>query len=80
MVATSTLSKASMKKKDYRICHEHGRGKDLVSGKSGRQSARCDAMFDLLVLVHGENLDCEEYILSKLYEYLWTQRPILGIV
>jgi hypothetical protein len=23
---------------------------------------------------------CEEYIPSKMYEYLWTQRPILALV
>ena len=61
---------------------EHGRlEKDLATGKSGRQQV-LDAMrcSDLLVLVHGENPDCEEYIPSKLYEYLWTQRPVLGII
>lgn len=61
---------------------EHGRvEKDPMSGKSGRQQV-LDAMrcVDLLILLHGESSDCEEYIPSKLYEYLWTQRPVLGII
>ena len=61
---------------------EHGRvEKDPLSGKSGRQQV-LDAMrcADLLILLHGESSDCEEYIPSKLYEYLWTQRPVLGII
>ena len=37
---------------------------------------QCDA----LLLVHGEDAICEEYIPSKLYEYLWMQRPILATV
>ena len=35
---------------------------------------------DILLLLHGEDPLCEEYIPSKLYEYLWMQRPILSIV
>jgi hypothetical protein len=35
---------------------------------------------DCLLLLHGTDAFCEEYIPSKLYEYLWTQRPILGLV
>jgi hypothetical protein len=35
---------------------------------------------DVLLLLHGEEPICEEYIPSKLYEYLWMQRPILATV
>jgi hypothetical protein len=35
---------------------------------------------DVLMLLHGEEPICEEYIPSKLYEYLWMQRPILAMV
>jgi hypothetical protein len=35
---------------------------------------------DVLLLVHGEDAICEEYIPSKVYEYLWMQRPILATV
>lgn len=35
---------------------------------------------DALLLLHGEDGFCEEYIPSKLYEYFWSQRPILGLV
>jgi hypothetical protein len=35
---------------------------------------------DVLLLLHGTDLICAEYIPSKLYEYLWMQRPILALV
>jgi hypothetical protein len=35
---------------------------------------------DVLLLQHGVEAMCREYIPSKLYEYLWMQRPILGLV
>jgi hypothetical protein len=53
---------------------------DPVNGKSGRQQV-LEAMrqVDLLLLLHGTDAFCEEYIPSKLYEYLWTQRPVLAL-
>ena len=60
----------------------HGRLEyDPVSGKSGRQRIM-EAMrqCDVLLVVHGEGPVCEEYIPSKLYEYMLTRRPILGFV
>jgi hypothetical protein len=53
---------------------------DPVTGKSGRQQV-LEAMrqVDLLLLLHGTDAFCEEYIPSKLYEYLWTQRPVLAL-
>ena len=35
---------------------------------------------DVLLLQHGIEPMCAEYIPSKLYEYLWMQRPILGLI
>jgi len=62
---------------------EHGRLEyDPKTGKSGRQQVM-EAMknTDVLVLLHGgEGSVCYEYIPSKLYEYLLTRRPILGLV
>lgn len=55
--------------------------RDPVTGKSGRQQV-LEKMraADVLVLQHGIEPFCEEYIPSKLYEYLWMKRPILGLV
>lgn len=55
--------------------------RDPVTGKSGRQQV-LEKMrtADVLVLQHGVEAFCEEYIPSKLYEYLWMKRPILGLV
>jgi glycosyltransferase involved in cell wall biosynthesis len=51
------------------------------TGESGRDQVlkRMNAA-DCLLLLHGTDLFCEEYIPSKMYEYLWTQRPILALV
>jgi hypothetical protein len=35
---------------------------------------------DVLLLLHGNEPICAEYIPSKVYEYLWMQRPILALV
>lgn len=59
---------------------EHGRLEyDEKTGKSGRQQA-LEAMrqCDVLVILHGSGTVCEEYVPSKVYEYLLTGRPILG--
>ncbi|MFZ2738197.1 MAG: glycosyltransferase [Burkholderiaceae bacterium] len=54
---------------------------DQQTGLSGREQIlqRMRAV-DVLLLLHGEEPICAEYIPSKLYEYLWMQRPILAIV
>lgn len=60
----------------------HGRIEyDPVSGKSGREQV-VEEMHrsDLLLLIHGEGSVCKEYIPSKLYEYLLTARPVIGII
>lgn len=54
---------------------------DPKTGQSGRDQVlkRMNAA-DCLLLLHGTVPFCEEYIPSKMYEYLWTQRPILTLV
>ena len=64
------------------VVKRHGRLEyDPDSGKSGRQRV-IELMHtcDVLLLVHGETQACLEYIPSKLYEYMLTRRPILGVV
>jgi hypothetical protein len=34
---------------------------------------------DVLILLHGNDEWCAEYIPSKFYDYLWAGRPIWGI-
>lgn len=54
---------------------------DPKTGESGRERVlkRMNAT-DCLLLLHGTVPFCEEYIPSKMYEYLWTQRPLLALV
>lgn len=60
----------------------HGRiESDPATGLSGRdQVLRRMRGCDALALVHGDDAMCAEYIPSKLYEYLWMQRPIVATV
>ena len=54
---------------------------DPVTGVSGRDQVLARMrQCDVLALVHGDDPMCEEYIPSKLYEYLWMQRPIVATV
>lgn len=54
---------------------------DPVTGLSGREQVlRRMRSMDVLLLLHGTEPICAEYIPSKLYEYLWMQRPILAMV
>jgi len=54
---------------------------DPNTGESGRTRVlKKMNMADCLLLLHGTEPFCEEYIPSKMYEYLWTQRPILALV
>jgi glycosyltransferase involved in cell wall biosynthesis len=65
------------------IMREHGRLEyDPDTGKSGRQRVlEIMKATDVLLLLHGgEGSVCYEYIPSKLYEYLLTGRPLLGMV
>jgi glycosyltransferase involved in cell wall biosynthesis len=77
------VSAARIESSPVRGCIRHlGRIEaDPVSGLSGReQILRRMRAVDLLLLLHGEEPICAEYIPSKLYEYLWMQRPILATV
>lgn len=59
----------------------HGRlEKDPMTGKSGRERvAQKMQEADVLILLHGNDEWCAEYIPSKFYDYLWSGRPIWGI-
>lgn len=54
--------------------------KDPVTGLSGREQV-VQRMFqaDCLLLLHGTIAECSEYIPSKLYEYIWTARPVIAL-
>ena len=55
--------------------------RDPASGESGRDRVlKRMQTVDALLLLHGTGRFCEEYIPSKLYEYFWTERPIIGLV
>jgi hypothetical protein len=59
----------------------HGRLEhDSATGMSGRQRV-IQKMHeaDVLLLLHGNYEWCAEYIPSKLYDYVWAQRPILAL-
>ena len=59
----------------------HGRlERDPMTGKSGRERvAQKMQEADVLILLHGNDEWCAEYIPSKFYDYLWSGRPIWGI-
>jgi hypothetical protein len=59
----------------------HGRlERDPATEQSGReQVAEKMQAADVLILLHGNDEWCAEYIPSKFYDYLWTARPIWGI-
>jgi len=77
------VSSAKLGASPVRDCVRHfGRIEaDPATGLSGRERIlhRMRGV-DLLLLLHGEEPMCAEYIPSKLYEYLWMQRPILATV
>jgi glycosyltransferase involved in cell wall biosynthesis len=54
---------------------------DPLTGESGRDRVlKRMQTVDALLLLHGPDAHCGEYIPSKFYEYLWTQRPIIGLL
>ena len=54
---------------------------DAETGMTGREKIlRLMRSVDILLLLHGTEAICSEYIPSKMYEYLWMQRPILATV
>ncbi len=80
--ALDELTIDAIKLYDYQdVLIAHGRlEKDPNTGKSGRERV-VEKMqeADVLILLHGNDEWCAEYIPSKFYEYLWTGRPIWGI-
>jgi glycosyltransferase involved in cell wall biosynthesis len=77
-VSSQTLNQYHLKG----IVKVHGRLEhDPATGKTGREQV-LEAMkrMDVLILVHGNDIfRCNEYIPSKLYDYMLVQRPILGL-
>jgi hypothetical protein len=80
--ALDSLSIDAIKNYGYAdVLLAHGRlEKDVATGKSGRERV-ADKMqeADVLILLHGDDEWCAEYIPSKFYDYLWAGRPIWGI-
>jgi hypothetical protein len=78
-----TISSKAIKSSGCKDCVTHfGRIEhDLKTGKSGRdQILQRMRSADVLLLLHGQDPICSEYIPSKLYEYLWMQRPVVALV
>lgn len=62
---------------------QHGRldrSHPMSQGRGSREQS-LDQMHtaDVLILNHGQHLGCAEYIPSKLFDYFWSARPILGM-
>jgi hypothetical protein len=59
----------------------HGRiENDPKTGKTGRERImELMRASDVLLGLQGDNECCAEYIPSKLYDYYWTNRPILAV-
>jgi glycosyltransferase involved in cell wall biosynthesis len=76
------LSAAAAASAKHRCLRHFGRIEwDPVRGKSGReQILQRMRSADVLLLLHGIEPICSEYIPSKMYEYLCMQRPILALV
>ena len=60
------------------IITNHGRieASDIESGRSKIMNIM--AKSDILLVMHGEDIRCREYIPSKFFEYLYSRRPILA--
>jgi hypothetical protein len=53
---------------------------DHITGETGRERImKLMRTSDVLLGLHGNDEWCAEYIPSKLYDYYWTNRPILAI-
>ncbi len=76
------VSQVGFKQLPDSILVSHGRLEtDPITGKSGRQRVLEEMrQSDVLILMHGEGdikEICSLYLPSKIYEYLWAQRPVL---
>ena len=76
------LSAAAAAQAQHHCLRHFGRIEaNLATGKSGReQILQRMRGVDVLLLLHGAEPICAEYIPSKMYEYLWMQRPIMALV
>ncbi|MCL5024014.1 MAG: hypothetical protein M1497_11745 [Nitrospirae bacterium] len=77
------VSAGAVREFPYReTVREHGRiERDPETGESGReQILKLMRLSDCLLLLHGNDDYCEEYIPSKMYEYFFADRPILALV
>ncbi len=77
------ISAESLKEFPYKeAVITHGRVEyNPETGESGRQQVlRLMHLSDSLLLLHGSDPYCEEYIPSKLYEYFFVKRPIFALV
>jgi hypothetical protein len=78
-----TLSAETVKEFPYReAIIVHGRIEyNAATNESGREQVlRLMSQSDCLLLLHGNDDYCEEYIPSKVYEYFFAKRPILALV
>ncbi len=80
---TDTVSARAIEEFPYKeTISEHGRIEyDPETGKSGREQVlMLMRQVDCLLLLHGNDDYCEEYIPSKMYEYFFAGRPILALI
>lgn len=80
---------SNLDRKSKKICQDlklessvviHGRLEyDMATKLTGRQQiVRKMQTSDFLLLLHGDYEGCSEYIPSKLYEYWWSDRPVIA--
>ena len=77
-----SLSQEAIQQYDHSdiLLSHGGLERDLVTGISGREQVALKMQqADVLILLHGNDEWCAEYIPSKFYDYLWSGRPIWGI-
>jgi glycosyltransferase involved in cell wall biosynthesis len=77
------ISAEAIKEFPYKeIIMEYGRIEhDPQTGESGRQQVlKLMQLSGCLLLLHGNDHYCEEYIPSKMYEYFFAGRPIFALV
>jgi glycosyltransferase involved in cell wall biosynthesis len=76
-VSKETINRLKMQS----VVMAHGRiENDPVTGETGRERImKLMRASDVLLGLHGNYEWCAEYIPSKLYDYYWTNRPILAV-
>lgn len=76
-VSKATIDRLEMQS----VVIAHGRiENDPITGETGRERImKLMRSSDVLLGLHGNYEWCAEYIPSKLYDYYWTNRPILAV-